>query len=175
MFDGEKRINSYYPAFVTDIYDIKILFRTLGMLSDGMEAAFSAVLSSAFPSRMEEPLLGRFEEMLGIKKKPGASPSARRAKICAALRGYGHIGAEEIKNIVGSFTDSPCEVGFAGGTVGVATDNIGREAFAAAECASALRERLPAHLALRYEVTDTARTSVFAGAGISEYRIYSLN
>lgn len=172
---GAERIASYYPGFIRDVYDFQVLFHTLGLQSDSMRASMAEVLDSGFASSVSGRLLEKLEELLGINAPAGQTERDRRAKICSLIRGYGHIGAPEIKNIAATFTDAPCSVGFADGMVTVSIVMDGDDSFNAADCAGTIRERLPAHLPLTLRTEDNIRCGVYVGPEIRAYEVYNVN
>lgn len=140
---------TFYPRYYREVYEMDAILRTEGELADGLQSGIDAVLANGFILEADEKAIASWENLLGITYGEELTLDQRRAVVIARLLGFGHIGEQEIRDIIAQYTSADVEIDFDKGIIYIV---INAELFDEDNMLKTLTNRIPAHLALDIEI-----------------------
>lgn len=146
-------LKTVLPPYYDDNKTMIELQDILSRYSDDGEAALQKVVDESFVNTAEETL-NRMEEILGLPYQAETEVQYRRERIRAKLLGQGTTTVALVKNIAEQFTNGTVDVTEENEQYNVIitfTGTIGIPP-ALASLKTALREIIPAHLAINYVI-----------------------
>lgn len=162
-----EEIKRFYPVWYRDVLEMDAIWRTQGRELDGVRATVEGLIDNGYILTADLPTIIGLEDFFRITPENGQTLEERRQVVASYVRGREHIGAPEIRSIVGAFTTGLVDVGFHKGIISVKTSRRASESLNLDGCLKVLHERIPAHLRLAFtdETENPQETSVgFAGA-----------
>lgn len=160
-----EEIKRFYPVWYRDVLEMDAIWRAQGVELDGVRAAVESLINNSYIMTADLQTITCLEDFLRISSGAAQTLDERRQVILAFIRGQGHIGAPEIRNIVSAFTSGAISVGFSLGTVCVAVTHAAEEPFNQKVCGMILLARIPAHLRLRMSEIIHARETASLHVG----------
>ena len=143
-----EEIRRFYPVWYRDVLEMDAIWRAQGVELDGVRSAIDRIVFNGYIHTADAETIAKYEEFLEIAPESGATLEARRAQIAAIMFPSPHIGAPEIRDIVGIFTSGKVDVAFSKGLIRITVSGTADKVFALRSCGLVLQKRIPAHLAL---------------------------
>ena len=150
-----EEIRTFYPVWYFDVKEMDAVWRTTGKQLDAVQSGVEAIITNNFIATADDTTLKALEKFLGLTPNPDRTSSERRQLIASVLSSTPHIGAPEIKDLVGTFTLGDIDVSFDGGEIRVTVTRDMADRLNMADCLYVLQGRIPAHLDLMF--TDILR------------------
>ncbi len=141
-------IKTWYPVWYRDVFEMDALWRVWGDQLDGIQAGIIRAIDNNFIDYADAETLTKWEDFFGITYDGPRTIVDRRNLLKAILLGSGHIGQQEIKDMVAVFTDGEIEVQLIGGMIRITVTRDFGDNFNLYDCHYILDGRIPAHLAL---------------------------
>lgn len=154
-----EEIKRYFPSWYTDVLEMDSIWRAQGKQFDAVRTAIDGVVSNRFIAHADEATISELERFIRITPSAGQTLEERRMVVSTALKGSNnHIGAPEIREIVGRFIgEGEVTVTFLNGTIFVDVEKPFTSTGNYVACYNALANVIPAHLALQMELNTTLR------------------
>ncbi len=143
-----EEIKSFYPVWYWDVFEMDAIWRAQGYEMDNVRRTIERVIDDGYIDTADSDMIAQYEHFLDLPTDKTVPLEERRKIVSATLFLILHIGAPEIKEILGIFTDSPVTVTFANGKIGIIVESGRKEPPGVDACDALLRKRIPAHLAL---------------------------
>lgn len=166
-----EEFKTWYPIFYQYIVDMDALWQVFGDKMDGLRDTIIRLVDNNFIDYADEPTITRIESWLGIEYENVPSLPTRRNVIKGFIIGQGHIGRQQIKEIIALFTNAAMDVAFARGIITVTLSGAPGDVLVLPYAANmVLNERIPAHLRLIneaiVEITYPVTTHHYAAPGL---------
>lgn len=163
-----EEIRRFYPVWYREVLEMDALWRAQGVELDGVRSAIERMIFNGYIHTADAETITKYENFLNITPEPGAALEERRAQVAAIMFPSPHIGAPEIKFIVGAFTDGTVNVELIQGTIHIRIARKTEAPFRLSCCFPILQKRIPAHLALCFLETIPERTTaIHIGGAVS--------
>ncbi len=143
-----EEIRSFYPVWYWDVFEMDAIWRAQGYELDNVRRTIERIIDDGYIATADSDMIAQYEHFLDLPADKTIPLEERRKIVSATLFLILHIGASEIKEIIGIFTDGPVTVTFANGKIGIIVESGEREPPSIDACDALLRKRIPAHLAL---------------------------
>lgn len=143
-----EEIKTWYPVWYRDVFEMDALWRVWGARLDEIQAGIIQAVDNNFIDYADAETLTKWEEFFNITYDGPRTIAERRNLLKALLLGSGHVGQQEIKEIISVFTDGEIEVALDGGTIRITVTRDFGDSFNLYDCHYILDNRIPAHLAL---------------------------
>lgn len=141
-----------------------------GPLEDAMEHILELANSQYF-DLLSPRLVEQYERVMGITPGAGQSMDDRKRYIEARWKGFGIVTRATLQAVAESWPSKSVYVDFLDGEIVIeCVDFQGRRA----DLQSAIDEIKPAHLGIRYILTDPQAPTLYVGGHISSYNITTL-
>lgn len=114
-----EEIKRFYPVWYRDVLEMDAIWRVQGRELDGVRATVEGLIDNGYILTADLPTITSLEDFLRIVPEPRQSLDERRQMAAAYVRGLEHIGAPEIRSIVGAFTAGTVDVDFHAGVISV--------------------------------------------------------
>lgn len=157
-------LKTFYPVFYYDVFEMDAIWRVCGGRLDQVEDDVDSVANCAFVSLMNEEALAKMESFLEIPRDITRSLEDRRKLVASYFLGNGHIGAPEIIEITGAFTEGEVEVALEGGNVYIRIKSDINDTPPADDYYYILRKKIPAHLGINTEIEIEFTTDIYVGS-----------
>ena len=145
---------TYYPRFYRDVFEMVEILKAFGRVADGLEAGVERVFLNSFILTADAETVKEWEGILHITYAEQLTLDQRKRIVIGRLCGNGHIGEQEIREIIANYTGGAVGIDF---KLGVIYITIEGEVFGEANLLDTLYRRVPAHLAIGMQVR-TRRT-----------------
>lgn len=143
-----EEIKTWYPVWYRDVLEMDALWRVWGGQLDAIQAGIIQAIDNNFIDYADAKTLTKLETFLGITYDSPRSLADRRNVLKALLLGMGHIGQQEIKDIISVFTNGEIDVQLIGGMIRITVTRDFGDNFNLYDCHFILDNKIPAHLAL---------------------------
>lgn len=143
-------LKKLYPVWYRDVLEMDALWKALGPQLDDLQKELTQAVDNGFIWTANEPVITELEKFLYIPVNRSKPLVERKALVASFSIGSGHIGEQEIKEVVRVFTDGEIEVALVGGTIEVSVTREIADRFNLIDCLYILAKRLPAHLKLAF-------------------------
>ena len=145
---------TYYPRFYRGVFEMVEILKAFGRIADGLVAGVERVFLNNFIADADAETIKEWEGILRISYTEQLTLDQRKRIVIGRLCGNGHIGEQEIREIIANYTENPVEIDF---KLGVISVGIEGEVFGETNLLDTLCRRIPAHLAVDMQVR-TKRT-----------------
>ena len=169
-FSVYEEIKRFYPVWYWDVLEMDAIWRAQGKQLDQVREAVQRLISNNFIATSDDQAVTALEEVFGVVTDTDRTIEDRRQLLLSLLRGGGHVGAREIKEIMAAFTDAPCNVDFAGATVYVRINRDSGDTFTLDDCYMTLARKIPAHLDLVINVISPIESPSYRAVSMAEYK-----
>lgn len=155
---------TYYPRFYRDVFEMVEILKAFGRVADGLEAGVERVFLNSFILTADAETVKEWEGILHITYAEQLTLDQRKRVVIGRLCGNGHIGEQEIREIIANYTGGAVGIDF---KLGVIYITIEGEVFGEANLLDTLYRRVPAHLAIGMQVRTrrTFRQQLWVGYG----------
>ena len=143
-----EEIKTWYPAWYREVLEMDALWRTFGNQLEKIQNGIIQAVDNNFIDYADAQTISDLEHFFHVGYDGSRTLTERRNIIKAMFLGAGHIGRKEIIELMAVFTAGRAEVSFSDGAVQVAVTRAADEIFRVSDSYLALRDRIPAHLAL---------------------------
>lgn len=168
--DCYEELKTYYPVWYREILEMDAVWQVFGRQLDGLRAGIDRVVNNNFIYHADLDTLAKWEEFLQIPYDASRPVKERQRLVASFFAGTGHFGAVEIKEVVSTFTPSPCSVTFADSTIGVSITRDVEDTFLLSDCYWILLKKIPAHLGLNMTVLSPFHMGLYVGHMINSYK-----
>lgn len=163
-----EEIKRFYPVWYRDVLEMDAIWRVQGRELDGVRATVEGLIDNGYILTADLPTIISLEDFLRIVPEAGQTLEERRQIVAAYVRGREHIGAPEIRSIVGAFTAGTVGVGFSKGVISVKTSRKASEYLNLDSCLKILHDCIPAHLRLAFtDETNNPQKTALGFAGVA--------
>lgn len=107
---GYEEIVSYGPCFYQQIKEMDAIYRFAGWTSDLMAADLERLMEMQFIKYMDNEMLTRYENFIGIERDYSKTLEERRTIVSATSNKAGKLSKGKIQSIVNSFVECDCRV-----------------------------------------------------------------
>ena len=145
-----KELRSYYPMLYWEFKEMDAIWRSMGDELDNIQNGIVSFVLNNYIQNADEEVLARWEKFLWITYDGERTLNDRRSVILQFFNGYGHIGEQEIKEIIWAFTVGDIVVELIGGTINITVTRDLAEKFILSDCMFILKKRIPAHLGIEF-------------------------
>lgn len=143
-------IKTYYPVWYWDILEMAAIWKAMGKQLDEIRGGIIQVINNTFISTADPETLTKLEKFLYITYDGPRTVEERRALISSFFIGNGHIGEQELKEIVAAFTTGEISVVLVGGTIKISVTRELSDRFNLSDCLFIVEKRIPAHLGILF-------------------------
>lgn len=140
-----KELCAAMPIFYLDVKEMRAVLRAEGYLLDGVCTGMEQLVDVNFILTADEPTIRLWETALKITYKNRLTLDQRRRVVISYIIGFGHIGEQEIRAIIGQYTPNEVSFDFWRGHIAIMIEG---EVFDEDNMLDALLRRIPAHLGL---------------------------
>jgi hypothetical protein len=163
-------IKTFLPGCLESIQDVVAYLKALGNQLDALDTGVLQARDNNFIFLADEATISRVEKFMYIPYDPARTLDDRRKLIASFFVGSGKIGANEIKQIVNTFTPSPTDVTFQNSTINIRVTRDISDSFILADCYFVLLKKIPAHLSLVITVISAFEVNAYAGGFLTQYK-----
>ena len=162
-------IKTWYPVWYQDVLEMDAIWRVLGKRLDEIQAGIIQAIDNNFIDLADVETIKKLEEWFGIVYDGPRTLVERRSVVKAFIVGNGHIGQEQIKEIIATFIDGKIEIELIGGMIQITVTRDVVDRFNLYDCRLILDKRIPAHLriSLNYTVTTNIPSHRYRGNALS--------
>lgn len=140
---------TFYPRFYRNVFEMVEILKAFGRVSDDLESNVERVFLNSFILTADADMIEEWEGILHITYTEQLSLDQRKRVVIARLLRHGHIGEQEIREIIGQYTKRPVDIGF---LQGIITILIEGDVFDEENLLDTLLRSIPAHLALKMTI-----------------------
>lgn len=141
-----EELKTFYPVWYREVLEMDAIWHALGIELDGLRGGIVQAVNNCFVNTADEKTIERLEEFLYITYDGPRTLEERRAVVASFFIGNGHIGEQEIKELMRSFTSGAVEVDLIGGTVEISVTREISDRFNLSDSTFVILKRIPAHL-----------------------------
>ena len=142
------------------------IWRAQGRQLDGVRSSIEQMVLNGSIYTADSRTISQYEKFLGITTDLSTPLEERRKVVAAMMYSTQHIGAPEIKEIVGLFTPADADVTFEDGVIGLSVQSSPDEPLDVEACFKALQRQIPAHLAWIFDTIYATKTPGVASTGV---------
>lgn len=146
------------PVFYLDVLEMRAILRAQGYLLDGICGGVENVVDFNFILTADNTTIRMWEKVLKITYENALTLEQRKRVVIGYIIGLGHIGEQEIREIVALYTDFAISVTFQRGVIGITLDGVGFIS-GYTNLIETLAKRIPAHLSLGFTVNVRSPTA----------------
>lgn len=143
-------LQTYYPVWYREVKEMDAIWKVMGGELDDIQSGIVQFVLNAYIQTANEETLTRWENFLWITYDGERTLAERRNMILQFFNGFGHIGADEIIEIVNAFTTGQVQVDLIDGEVQISVTRDLAERFILSDCILILNKRMPAHLGIMF-------------------------
>lgn len=143
-----EEFKTFYPVFYQNVFEMDSLWKTTGNKLDILMSDIDKVVSNNFISTADEKTVSALEKFLYIPPQK-ATLDERRRLVKSLFQGSYRIGQNEIKNIVGQFTNGEISVVLVDGCVEIWVLRNETDVLSFTSSLFVLKRKMPAHLGVR--------------------------
>lgn len=148
---GYEELKTFYPVWYRDVQEMDALWRVFGNRLDDIQLGLKQAINNCYISTADEETIKRFEEFFYITYDGPRTLEERRALVASFFIGNGHIGEQEIKELMSAFTSGDIAVALVGGTVEISVTRELSDRFNLSDSTFVILKRIPAHLNLSFK------------------------
>lgn len=140
-----KELCAAMPVFYLDVAEMRAVLRAQGHLLDGVCEGMEKLVDVNFILTADDATIRLWEKALGITYRESLTLDQRKCVVIGYIIGLGHIGEQEIRAIIGQYTDKEVSFSFLRGVITILVEG---EIFDEDNLLDTLLRRIPAHLGL---------------------------
>lgn len=144
-----KELCAAMPVFYLDVAEMRAVLRAQGYLLDGVCDGMEKLVNVNFILTADEPTIRLWEKALKITYSESLTLDQRKRVVIGYIIGLGHIGEQEIRSIIGQYTEKSVSFSFMRGVITILIEG---EIFDEDNLLDTLLRRIPAHLGLNMSI-----------------------